>query len=136
MDSSFSPRFYDAQYIKFTQYTVLNIPTECSQESNMEILKALFYFYLVLMMVFDYKEETKSPDTELLFIVPVLTQLTVVMQLTNVTQHNTAQCNTLLSETTQQTSYPNAIAITDIKNPKKASSFLRPEKEKKMKKKN
>ena len=80
-------------------------------------------------MVFDYKEETKSPDSELLFIVPVLTQLTVVMQLTNVTQHNTAQCNTLLSETTQQTSYPNAMAITDIKNPKKASSFLRPEKE-------
>ena len=46
MDSSFSPRFYDAQYIKFIdiQYTVLNIPTECSQEPNMEILKALFYF--------------------------------------------------------------------------------------------
>ena len=46
MDSSFSPRFYDAQYIKFIdiQYTVLNIPTECSRESNMEILKALFYF--------------------------------------------------------------------------------------------
>ena len=42
------------------------------------------------MMVFDYKEETKSPDTELLFIVPVLTQLTVVMQLTNITQHSIA----------------------------------------------
>ena len=89
------------------------------------------FILLLLMMVFDYKEETKSPDSELLFIVPVLTQLTVVMQLTNVTQHNIAQCNTLLSETTQQTSYPNAMAITDIKNPKKASSFLRPEKEKK-----
>ena len=46
MDSYFSTRFYDAQCIKFIgiQYTVLNIPTECSQESNMEILKALFYF--------------------------------------------------------------------------------------------
>ena len=47
MDSYFSPRLYNAQYIKFIdiQYTVLNIPTECSQESNMKILKALFYFY-------------------------------------------------------------------------------------------
>ena len=46
MDSFFSPRFYDAQYIKFIdiQYTVLNIPTDCSQEYNMEILKASFYF--------------------------------------------------------------------------------------------
>ena len=34
------------------------------------------------MMVFDYKEETKSPETELLYIVPVLTQLTVAIQLT------------------------------------------------------
>ena len=48
------------------------------------------FILLLLMMVFDYKEDTKSPDTELLFIVPVLTQLTVVMQLTNVTQHSIA----------------------------------------------
>ena len=40
------------------------------------------FILLLLMMVFDYQEETKSPDTELLYIVPVLTQLTVAIQLT------------------------------------------------------
>ena len=45
------------------------------QETSIKIVKAS----MSISDDFDHKGETKSSDTELLFIVPVLTQSTVVM---------------------------------------------------------
>ena len=52
----------------------LGVERLCSQVTSIKIVKAS----MSISDGFDYKGETKSSDTELLFIVPVRTQSTVV----------------------------------------------------------